>query len=194
MVGLLKTDQQTRRKPVKRQSFHLYMTRVAVTLLAVALLAITTPGQGRNGVVPDLGDCDHLQPPAGNRPFFRVFAEGVQIYRWNGTSWVFVAPEADLYASPIGVGLVGTHYASPTWESLSGSKVVGTVDQRCDVDAGDIQWLLLRAVSSEGPGVFGGVTYIQRLNTSGGIAPTSPGTTTGQIARVPYTTEYYFYR
>jgi hypothetical protein len=124
----------------------------------------------------------------------RVFAEGVQIYSWNGTSWVFVAPEADLFADAGGAGLVGIHYAGPTWESLSGSKVVGAVDQRCTVSADDIQWLLLRAVSSDGPGVFGGVTYIQRLNTSGGVAPPAPGTTVGQIARVPYTTEYYFYR
>ena len=68
------------------------------------------------------------------------------------------------------------------------------MDQRCTVSADDIQWLLLRTVSSEGPGMFGGVTYIQRLNTSGGVAPVTPGTTVGQIARVPYTTEYYFYR
>ena len=178
--------------PIQAHRWH--KIRGVVTALTVVLLAATTQGQGRNGVIPDLGDCEELQPPAGNRAFFRVFAEGVQIYRWNGTSWVFVAPEADLFASPGGTGLVGIHYAGPTWESLSGSKVVGTVDQRCTVDPDDIQWLLLRAVSSEGPGVFAGVTYIQRLNTSGGIAPTVPGTTTGEIARVPYTTEYYFYR
>ena len=170
------------------------MKRVAQTFLAAAIFATAMFGQSKNGIVPDLGDCEILQPPEGNKVFYRVFAEGVQIYRWNGTSWVFVAPEADLSANRGGTGLVGIHYAGPTWESLSGSKVVGAVDQRCTVGAGDIQWLLLHAVSSEGPGVFADVTYIQRLNTSGGIAPTTPGTTVGDIARVPYTTEYYFYR
>lgn len=175
------------------RQFRFHSMRIVSTVLVAVLFATTLSGQGK-GRVPDLGDCDHLQVPAGNRLFFRVFAEGVQIYSWNGTSWVFVAPEADLFADAGGAGLVGTHYAGPTWESLSGSKVVGAVDQRCTVGAGDIQWLLLRAVSSDGPGVFGGVTYIQRLNTSGGIAPATSGTTVGQIARVPYTTEYYFYR
>ena len=167
--------------------------RIISTVLVAVLFAATLSGQGK-GRVPDLGDCDHLQVPAGNRLFLRVFAEGVQIYSWNGTSWVFVAPEADLFADAGGAGLVGIHYAGPTWESLSGSKVVGAVDQRCTVSAADIQWLLLRAVSSDGPGMFGGVTYIQRLSTSGGVAPAALGTTVGQIARVPYTTEYYFYR
>lgn len=175
-------------------SFRLPLVRVAATFFAAVIFVTAVFGQARNGIVPDLDDCGILRPPEGNKVFYRVFAEGVQIYRWNGTSWVFVAPEADLSANRGGTGVVGIHYAGPTWESLSGSKVVGAVDQRCNVDPADIQWLLLRAVSSEGPGIFADVTYIQRLNTSGGIAPTTAGTTVGDIARVPYTTEYYFYR
>jgi hypothetical protein len=34
---------------------------------------------------------------------------------------------------------------------------------------------------------------IQRVNTVGGIAPSTLGTFVGQEARVPYTTEYFFY-
>jgi hypothetical protein len=29
---------------------------------------------------------------------FHAYAIGVQIYRWNGTSWDLVAPDATLYA------------------------------------------------------------------------------------------------
>ena len=54
--------------------------------------------------------------------------------------------------------------------------------------------MLLRTVSAEGPGIFSNVTYIQRVNTVGGQAPTMPGAFTGAEARVPYTAEYYFYR
>lgn len=176
-----------------RQSFRLFSITAAVAVL-VALFTGALSGQGRNVHFPDLGDCDHLQVQAGNKVLFHVYAEGVQIYRWSGTSWVFVAPEAELFANPGGEGLVGSHYAGPTWESVSGSKVVGTVEQRCTVSADDIQWLLLRAVSTEGHGIFQDVTYIQRLNTSGGVAPATPGTSVGQIARVPYTADYYFYR
>lgn len=54
--------------------------------------------------------------------------------------------------------------------------------------------LLLRAVSTEGPGILEQTTYIQRVNTVGGKSPTTAGTTAGQVARVPYTAEYFFYR
>ena len=90
-------------------------------------------------------------------------------------------------------GIVGIHYAGPTWESNSGSKVVGTVLERCTPDPDAIPWLLLKAVSNEGPG-FSRVTFIQRVNTVGGIAPTDPGDFVGEEVEVPYTTEYYFYR
>jgi hypothetical protein len=142
---------------------------------------------------PDLGTCGDLEPPAGSTKIYHVYAKGVQIYRWSGSSWTLVGPSAELFADPNFKGQVGTHYAGPTWETLSGSKVVGAVSKRCTADPTAVQWLLLNAVSAEGPGVFGQVKYIQRLNTVGGIAPTSPGST-GQEVSIPYTTEYFFYR
>ncbi len=142
----------------------------------------------------DLGSCDSLAAPAGTRLAARLFATGDQIYRWNGQAWVFVAPSARLYGSPRADGVVGTHYAGPTWESLSHSKVVGAVSKRCTPDPRAIPWLLLTAVASTGPGIFDGVTAIQRLHTTGGLAPAAPGATVGQLDSVPYTAEYAFYR
>ena len=124
----------------------------------------------------------------------RVYATGVQIYRWSGTSWTFVAPQATLSANAGGSSTVGTHYAGPTWESVSGSKVVGAVAQRCTPVASAIPWLSLNAVSSTGPGIFHRVTFIQRVNTVGGLAPSAPGSVAGEEVRVPYTAEYFFYR
>lgn len=143
---------------------------------------------------PALGPCQNLQVSAASKRAFHVYAEGVQIYQWNGTSWIFVAPDAALFADAGGHGTVGIHYAGPTWESVSGSKVVATVIDRCTADPAAIPWLLLGAVSSEGPGIFHRVTFIQRLNTVGGNAPSAPGNSTGEVARVPYTAEYIFYR
>ena len=39
-------------------------------------------------------------------------------------------------------------------------------------------------------------TYIQRVNTTGGLAPTSgcDASTVGTVAKVPYTADYYFYK
>ena len=59
--------------------------------------------------------------------------------------------------------------------------------------ANAIPWLLLEAKSTAAPGIFANVSYIQRVNTAGGMAPGTPGTP-GQVVRVPYTAEYYFYR
>jgi hypothetical protein len=38
------------------------------------------------------------------------------------------------------------------------------------------------------------VSYIQRVNTMGGLAPTAPGSYIGVTVDVPYTAEYYFFR
>ena len=151
----------------------------------------TSPSASRS---VELGGCTDLRAPAGSKLVSRVYATGVQIYRWSGTSWTFLAPQATLSADAGGNSTVGTHYAGPTWESVSGSKVVGAVAQRCTPVASAIPWLSLNAVSSEGPGIFHRVTFIQRVNTSGGLAPSAPGSFAGEEVRVPYAAEYYFYR
>ena len=90
-------------------------------------------------------------------------------------------------------GQIATHFVGPTWQSNSGSAVVGKklLDRTPDPTA--IPWLLLSGSSSHGPGPLDGTTYIQRTNTTGGLAPSDPGTA-GQIVKVPYTAEYYFYK
>lgn len=108
-------------------------------------------------------------------------------------NWFFVGPEAVLYADADADGMVGIHYSGPTWESNSGSYVVGSVLERCTPNPVAIPWLLLKAVNSGGPGIFNGTTYIQRVNTVGELAPTEPGDFEGDIARVPYAADYFFY-
>lgn len=139
-----------------------------------------------------LGTCTDLA--ASGQLTFHAYAAGVQIYRWNGTNWIFVAPRATLYADAQGSAVVGSHYVGPTWESVSGSTVIGAVAKRCTPNANAIPWLLLDATWSAGPGVFEGVTQIQRLNTVGGVAPSTAGGVVGEISEVPYTAEYFFFR
>ena len=167
------------------------MRFVPLQLATLMLCVVATPASA-GPAVPDLDGLARLQVPRGNRVSYITYAEGVQIYRWNGTAWTFVAPEADLYDWD--GDKVGTHYAGPTWESADGSKVVGAVLERWIADSDAIPWLLLNAVSSEGSGVFRGVTYIQRLFTVGGLAPTEPGDVVGEEVRVPYSAWYIFYR
>lgn len=173
------------------------ITRLFV-LLAVATFAAQSARADESDRGPDLPLplCESIQIEAGNELAFHTYAVGVQIYKWNGSSWVFVEPVANLYADKGFRGQVGTHYAGPTWESNSGSKVVARRVQNtgCTPDAKAIPWLKLEAVTTDGPGIFSRVTFIQRVNTTGGIAPAAPGTTVGEEARVPYTAEYFFYR
>jgi hypothetical protein len=142
---------------------------------------------------PELGACSKLQVPDGMQLTYHVYAKGVQIYRWDGQSWGFVEPYAQLFADANLKGLVGTHYRGPKWKSRAGDVVSGTPLERCDV-AGTIQWLLLEAHADERGGVFQGVKRIQRLATVGGTTPTGSGSFVGQLREVPYTAEYYFYR
>jgi hypothetical protein len=145
------------------------------------------------GRLPDLGICTELQVPEGSILTFHVYATGVQIYSWTGTAWRFVAPAADLFADAGRTAQVGTHFAGPTWQTVSGSRVVGTVTKVCTPDTTAIAWLRLDAVAS-GSGVFNKTTLIQRLNTVGGTAPSTPGSSVGEEVSVPYTAEYFFYR
>ena len=103
---------------------------------------------------------------------------------------------ATLFADARYHGEVGTHYVGPTWESNSGSKVVAArvPGTGCVPDSTAIPWLLLQKVSTDGAGIFSSVTFVQRLNTTGGTAPTAPGSLVGEVKEVPYTAEYYFYR
>jgi hypothetical protein len=167
---------------------------LAALVLLLVLVAPAVAESGNDNRAPDLGDCQDLEVPEGNKVAHHLYAEGVQIYRWNGTGWIFVAPEAELFANAGANGTVGIHFAGPTWESNSGSKVVATVLERCTPDPDAIPWLLLEAVSTEGPGIFSRVTFIQRVNTVGGNAPNDPGDFVGEVVEVPYTAEYYFYQ
>ena len=145
---------------------------------------------------PDLPPnlCERVQVPEGNEVAFHAYASGVQVYRWNGTAWVFIEPVANLFADRNYHGQVGTHYAGPTWESNSGSKVIAKRVDGCSPNPSAIPWLKLEAVTTEGPGIFNGVTFVQRVNTTGGTAPAAPGSFVGEEVRVPYTAEYFFYR
>lgn len=181
---------------------HLKIERVValVVLLSIAGLSSAFVPAARATTLDNSqtlpAGCESLQVEAGNGLAFRTYAMGVQVYSWNGASWTFVEPVATLFADARYKGEVGTHYVGPTWESNSGSKVVAArvPGTGCTPDSSAIPWLILKKVSSEGPGVFSTTTFIQRLNTTGGIAPTVPGTVVGERREVPYTAEYYFYR
>ena len=139
--------------------------------------------------------------PEGHKLFLVGHAVGVQIYSCNptatGYAWSFVAPRADLYGD--NGRLIATHFVGPTWEARDGSKVVGQRVDGVTVDPSAIAWLLLSASAAPGSeeGRLTGTTYIQRLATTGGLAPAAAGcnaSTVAHIEEVPYTADYTFWK
>lgn len=170
---------------------HAPFTPLGATKTAEGGPAVADVSDGNR--LPDLAGCTQLAAPVGSTLVLQAFGVGVQIYHWNGTTWGAATPSATLYADAGDHGVVATHFGGPTWQSNSGGRVVGTVANRCIVDPASIAWLSLTGVA-DGPGIFQDVTFIQRLNTVGGNAPSTDGTVVGQEARIPYTADYLFYQ
>lgn len=193
---MMNNSTTTRTATFRLYPLNLTLAALSLLLLLLALAAPAGAAAGSDTRAPNLGACQTLlQVSAGNKVSFHAYAQGVQIYRWDGTRWSFVGPEAVLYSDAAGTNVVGRHYAGPTWESLSGSTVraMAVPGATCTPNPSAIPWLLLKAVSSTGPGIFDGTTYIHRVNTVGGLAPSDSGRL-GEERRVQYTAEYYFYR
>ncbi len=141
-----------------------------------------------------------LAVPAGNTLFAKVLAGGVQIYTCKakddgtGYEWSFSAPEATLYDTAMNV--IGSHGAGPFWAAKDGSRIEGKVQAKvASSDPTAIPWLLLATTSTGTDGLFATTTFIHRLETVAGIAPTDgcDEASTGQEARIPYAATYYFY-
>lgn len=144
-----------------------------------------------------------IQVPGGTTLVQRFYAVGSQIYTCAATTgtdaaathaWTFQAPDAILYDDNCNPG--ATHLAGPTWKSSSdGSFVVGAkIAGAASPTAGNVDWLLLGGTGC-GTGVFSSVKYVQRVDTVGGVAPTSTCNSgnVGATEYVPYTAVYYFY-
>jgi len=139
-----------------------------------------------------------IEVPDGNTAYLVGHAVGVQTYSCNGQAWGFVAPRANLYDD--NGKLIATHFGGPTWQGTDGSNAVGRAEANITVDATAIPWLRLVAVSAAaapGGDRLAHTTYVQRIATTGGLAPSAAecnATTAGTVAEVPYTSDYYFWK
>lgn len=161
----------------------------ALTLLLGA--GVTALAAGTDNRAPEVPVDIAVTGP--NKVHFHGFGVGVQIYTWDGVSWGGPVPRATLFDDE--GNIVASHFAGPRWKSNSGSIVLGGVVQpTVTVDTNAIPWVKLQALTTEGPGIFADTSFIQRVNTTGGKAPSANGLVVGQVAEVPYTADYFFYR
>jgi hypothetical protein len=186
----------------------------------ILALAVAAPAAAQSNVIVPPPVPQNLEVPEGNVPFAITSAEGTQNYIClvpNGggpATWTFLGPQATLFNAQN--EQLMTHYLSPnpdenntaraTWRDSRDTSTVWAVaiqnsSDPAYVEAGAIPWLLLRVVGVEFGPDFGdrlvNTTYIQRVNTSGGVAPAtgcSGRSDGGKRAMVPYTTQYVFYR
>jgi hypothetical protein len=166
-------------------------TRITASALAVIASVSLTAVAGNDNRAPEVPN-EIAVDSSANKVQLHGFGVGFQVYTWDGLTWTGPVPDAILFGN--GVNIVATHFAGPSWQSTSGSLVVGTVTGKITMDLTAIPWVRLVPVRTEGPGIFADVTFIQRINTVGGKAPETAGTFIGQIAKVPYTADYFFYR
>ena len=89
---------------------------------------------------------------------------------------------------------MGKYYGGPTWETGDGSKITGKQVGVAPASAGNIPFQLVK--TEPGSGALKDVTYIQRVNTKGGVAPSDACTeaTKGAKKTVPYSADYVFYK
>ncbi|HZO28411.1 MAG TPA: DUF3455 domain-containing protein [Chloroflexota bacterium] len=166
--------------------------------LAVLALTAAPVAWAQSGPTPFP---ENLRSPQHNVLQLKSYASGVQVYACkakaddpNMFEWTFKEPIAELWNER--GEMIGKHFAGPTWEGNDGSKVVGMVVERANApDRDAIPWLLLQTKSNAGTGVFTPVTYIQRLETVGGIAPTEgcDQATVNAERDVEYAATYLFY-
>jgi hypothetical protein len=158
-----------------------------------------------------------LEVPPGNQVFLKAFAGGTQNYICMPSGWTFTGPQATLFVTFPWVNgpiwqQIATHFLSPNvaeegtlrpvWQSsldtsLTMAKSIASSSDPAYVAASAIPWLLLQAVGSQagptGGSAFSQTTFIQRVNTSGGMMPEG-WCSVGERAFVPYTADYVFYR
>ena len=177
------------------------MTKQKATAILFSALVTICAGNaiGIAATVPSVPEV--LKVPSTQILAIKAHGIGVQIYECRENKndpskhgWVFKAPKADLFDNTD--KQIGKHYAGPTWESNDGSIVVGeVVAPYKSLDINSIPWLLLRAKSNSGSGIFSRIVSIQRVDTNGGNAP-EEGCGKEQVGKeiqVPYQAMYYFY-
>ena len=196
-------------------------TSLMAALLGLGLTAAGQAAHANQVTVPNLpARLDVLQ---GNHPFLVGHATGTQNYvclpAGAGFAYVLFTPEATL-VDDHGKQII-THYFSPnlnpdpnevagtiraTWQtsdtSIVWAKATITASPQSDPDfvaEGAVAWVNLARVGTQdgprGEDTLSDVTFIQRLNTHGGLAPGDclSAADVGKMAFMPYTADYFFY-
>jgi hypothetical protein len=198
---------------------HILLIAFIASLVVTSMAALPQPAYAQITPPPVP---ENIQVPEGNELFLVGHAEGTQNYVClpvgpgvGQVAFRLFTPQATLFDA--GEQII-THFFGPNpaengtiraaWQDSVDTSTVwaevkpgnASTDPKF-VAPGAVAWLLLtRAGSQNGPtggDTLTGTTFIQRLNTTGGVAPSTDCTLPTDIGNqkfVPYTADYFFFR
>ena len=175
------------------------MMKLTLTTAAVAVLSACA-GAPMMMKIDNAALPEAVRVPAGQKVMMATTGVGELTYECREKKdaagqheWAFVGPVATLFGAD--KKAVGKYYAGPTWEAADGSKVTGKQVAVAPAAPGSIPLQLVKAEPAMGTGAMTGVSYIQRLNTKGGVAPAMACDAMGKGKRqvVAYEADYVFY-
>jgi hypothetical protein len=165
--------------------------------LLLLLLSLALAGQTAQNPLPN----SELKDPDGQKVLFRfqTLPNSVQIYACRPTDqgFAWAGPDPDAIMTNREKTLTVHHYKGPAWEATDGSIVRsdGALAKHfLPADKNAVHWLELPA--KEPAKDFGKVTFIHRIDTSGGLPPSGRPCDAQHAAdqvRVPYSAVYLFY-
>jgi hypothetical protein len=178
------------------------MNRVLRVTIGLAVAAMAAVGVGAAtvpaGAAPDTsvqnasdqsGVPEPIRVPAGNRRIAVMQGRGVQTYQCTNGAFGFLQPDAILRHQGRAQVL---HSRGPVWTSVDDGSSVTAAAQASSPVANAVPEVLLKSTGNRGPGLFAEVTFVQRLNTTGGLSPTG-SCVDGTTASIPYTADYAFW-
>lgn len=174
---------------------------VLATIAAAAALAACS-GMPAPAAYSQAGLPAAVQVPAGHKVALETVGVGEITYECRAKAdapgahaWVFVGPQADLNSR--GGAKLGSYYGPPaTWAANDGSKITGKQLAVAPAAPGSIPLQLVQADPASGPGAMNGVTYVQRVDTRGGVAPAlaCDASAMGRKEIVKYQADYIFWK
>jgi hypothetical protein len=216
------TDQQSKKTTRVRGLFAAaFVLACAFTTVNSAAAQTVTPPTTPAKITPPAGNTAFLEGHASGTQGYTCLPLGTGA-SWTVNP---ARPEATLFTKFFGQDVqIITHFLSPdtdpnapkpvafanaTWQSsIDTSKVwaqtvnsivAGTDPNSCS-HANSIPCLLLQSVgNAQGPTggkLLAKTTFVQRLNTRGGVAPTTGCSVAGDVGKqtlVPYSADYYFF-
>jgi hypothetical protein len=198
----------------------LFAAALAIGSITIASAQSVTPPPTPTTITPPVGNTAFLVGHATGTQGYTCLPTASGGTSWTVNN---ARPEATLFTDIFGQPLqIITHFLSinegphpgvtvspsgnATWQSSFDTsrvwaKAVGSIDAGTDFEScpnnGAIPCLLLQSLGNEkgptGGRLLADATFVQRLNTKGGAAPTT-ACSAGQTILIPYAADYYFYK